>query len=381
MIRPSLLFVVNVDWFFCSHRLPVAIGALRDGYEVHIATTFTRPELRDLLARSGFHLHDLSIDRSGKSPLSFYTNFFLIYKVFCSLNPDIVHLVTIQPILIGGFAARIAGVRRVVFAISGLGHVFIATSPFSRLRRLLVERLYKSALSIKHRAIVCQNSDDLYTLTHFCSLSSSEVFLIPGSGVDLSVFKPRPFNQEQPVILMASRLLATKGVREFVEAASYVTQKGFSCRFLLAGEPDYSNPAAISPEELNRWKEHSYVEILGYQSSLNEIMAEAHIVCLPSYYREGLPKVLCEAAACGRAVITTSEPGCRDAIDNGITGLLVPSRDSVALAHAIEYLLLNPRLIRSMGLAGRKRAEFLFNVNNIVQQHLNIYSTLLENLS
>lgn len=374
----KLLIIVNVDWFFYSHRLPVAIGALENGYEVHIATTFTSPSCRELLSGKGFFLHELAFDRSGKNPISFLKNFIRIFKIFHLLKPDVVHLVTIQPVLLGGLAARAARTRRVVFAISGLGHIFLASSLPSRIRRLLVERLYRSALSIKRRAVIFQNPEDQSMLSKICSISVSESYLIPGSGVDLSVFSLKPIQEVQPLILMASRLLVTKGVREFVEAASILKNRGFAVRFQLIGDPDFSNPAAITLNELNDWRDQGLVEILGHRNDLNELMTQAHIVCLPSY-REGLPKVLCEAAACGRAVVTTDEPGCRDAIENGVTGLLVPSRDSLALSNALEYLLLNPDLIRSMGLAGRKRAEHFFDVNAAVNQHLDIYASLLAN--
>ena len=372
-----LLIVVNVDWFFCSHRLPIALGALRKGYEVHIATTFTSSAYKELLTDYGFYLHGLTIDRSGKSLSSFLKNLFQIYRILRTLKPDIVHLVTIQPVLLGGLAAKAARVRRVVFAISGLGHVFLACSPLAKIRQVLVEKLYQYALSIKQRAVVLQNPADQSSLSRLCSLSAQESYLIPGSGVDLSVFSCRSFSEAQPVVLMASRLLATKGVREFVEAASDLKKRGHSAQFRLVGEPDFSNPAAISTDELNGWRNQGFVEFLGHRTDLNELMARAHIVCLPSY-REGLPKVLCEAAACGRVVVTTDEPGCRDAIENGVTGLLVPSRDPLALANAIEHLLSNPDLIRSMGAAGRKRAESLFDINAIVDQHLDIYESLLE---
>lgn len=372
----KLLIVVNVDWFFCSHRLPVALGALRNGYEVHIATTFTSSSCRQALADHGFHLHELAIDRSGNSSFSFLKNYLLIYSILRSLAPDIVHLVTIQPVLLGGVAARAAGTRRVVFAISGLGHVFLANSPLARIRKWLVEKLYQFSLANKCRAVVFQNREDESKISRLCALSPAESYLIPGSGVDLSVFTCRPFQGAEPVVLMASRLLVTKGVREFVRAASILKKRGLSARFQLIGDPDLLNPAAISSDELNRWRDEGFVEILGYRSDLNKLMAQSHMVCLPSY-REGLPKVLCEAAACGRVVVTTNEPGCRDAIENGVTGLLVPSRDSMALADAIEYLILNPVLMRDMGQAARNRAESFFDVNRIVSQHLDIYASLL----
>jgi len=373
----KLLIVVNVDWFFCSHRLPVALGALRDGYDVHIATTFTDQSYRQILSSHGLIIHDLKIDRSGKNPVSFLLNLLLVYQLLRRLDPDIVHLVTIQPVLVGGLAARVVGIQRVVFAISGLGHAFVVDSIHSRVRRFLVKLLYHFALSIRRRLVIFQNPEDQFRMSRFCLLNPNEICLIPGSGVDLSVFSCKPLPKGQPVVLMASRLLSTKGVREFVAAAEMLKKRGISARFQLVGHPDRSNPAAISLIELNDWHDQGFVEVLGHRTDLHELMSASHIVCLPSYYPEGLPKVLCEAAACGRAVVTTDEPGCRDAIENGVTGMIVPSRNSLALANALEHLLLNPDLILSMGLAGRKRAEQFFDVNAIVGQHLDIYATLL----
>lgn len=372
-----LLIVVNVDWFFCSHRLPIAIAALQRGYEVHIATTFTSQKYKRILAGYGFFLHDLKIDRSGKSLIAFLYNFVLVFKLLRKLKPDILHLVTIQPVLAGGLAAKLAGVKRTVFAISGLGHVFLVDSAFSRIRCSLVRKLYFFALSTKYRYAIFQNSQDQRYLSTLCSLGEHESCLIPGSGVDLSLFTYKEIQETIPIVLMASRLLLTKGAKEFVAAAKILKDRRICSRFQLVGEPDRSNPAAVSIDDLNNWQDQGLVEVLGHRSDLHELMSEAHIICLPSYYPEGLPKVLCEAAACGRVVVTTDEPGCRDAIENGVTGLLVPSRDSLALANAFEHLLLNPELIRRMGAAGRKRAERYFDINAIVDQHLDIYESLL----
>ena len=344
---------------------------------MHIATTFTNSDYRRILSGYGFFLHDLTIDRSGKRLDSLLVNFFRLCKIFRDLKPDLVHLVTIQPVLLGGLAARASGIRRIVFAISGLGHVFVANSRLARLRRLIVEVLYRLSLNIERRAVVFQNPDDKHILTKLCRLSGDESFLLPGSGVDLSSFVFKPLIDEEPLVLMASRLLVTKGAREFVDAAAILRQRGIRARFQLVGDPDHSNPSAISMHELNDWRDAGIVEILGYRNDLHDLMSRSHIICLPSYYPEGLPKVLCEAAACGRVVVTTDEPGCRDAIVNGVTGLLVPSRDSLALADALEYLLSNPDHIRTMGIAGRKRAEQMFDISAIVNQHLGIYSRLL----
>jgi glycosyltransferase involved in cell wall biosynthesis len=373
----KLLIVVNVDWFFHSHRLPIALASLQRGDEVHVATTFTHSSYWEQLTRMGVVVHSLSIDRSGRNLFKYFANLASIYSLCCALKPDIVHLVTIQPVIIGGLAAKLAGVKRVVFAVSGLGHVFVDNTFLGRIRRVLVEQLYRFALSLRLRAVIFQNSQDKARLENLCSIPQSQSFLIPGSGVDLKHFDFKPPQESRPIVLMASRLLVTKGVREFVSAAKILKEHGVEAVFQLIGAPDSSNPAAISLNELNDWRDQGIVEFLGHRTDLNELMSCSHLVCLPSYYPEGLPKVLCEAAACGRAIITTNEPGCRDAIEDGVTGLLIPSKDPVALANAIEYLLLNPDLLLGMGLASRKRAEALFDVNNIVSKHLDIYDSLL----
>lgn len=374
----KLLFIVNVDWFFCSHRLPIALAASRKGYEVHIATTITKPRYRDVITRCGLTLHELEIDRSGKDLASFFLNFWRIFSICKTLQPNIVHLVTIQPVLIGGLAANLAGVKRVVYAISGLGHVFLENSSFrSRLRCVFVKYLYRLALTAKFKAIIFQNNIDQLAISRLCSLTSNESYLISGSGVNLLTYTFESIPAGRPIILMASRILATKGVREFVEAAKIINNRGLHACFQLVGQSDFSNPAAIPSSELSFWSQQGFIELLGHRNDIQHLMAMAHVVCLPSYYPEGLPKVLCEAAACGRAVVTTDEPGCRDAIENGVTGFLVPSRNSLALANTIENLLLNPDLIRKMGCEGRKRAEQLFDVNAIIDKHLKIYTELL----
>ena len=375
-LAPRLLIVVNVDWFFLSHRLPIALAARQYGFEVHVATTFTSDSIKDELTSYGLHVHDLSIDRAAKSLKKIIANFFCIYKLYRRLCPDVVHLVTIQPVIFGGLAARSAGVERVVYAISGLGHAFFADSIFSRFRRRCVGVLYGLSLGVSQKFVIFQNSDDQRTISGFFSLPSAQAKIIPGSGVDLSRFVFTPIPKGLPVVQMASRLLSTKGVREFVAAALILKSRGVCARFDLIGEPDISNPAAISMSDVNEWRRQGVVNILGSRDDLHLLMREAHIICLPSY-REGLPKVLCEAAASGRPVVTTNVPGCRDSIEDGITGLLVPSRDPVALADALEYLLSNPYLIVQMGAEARKRAERLFDSRDIADQHLFLYRSLL----
>lgn len=370
-----VLMVVNVDKFLISHRLPIALAALQAGHEVHIATTLTQG--RALLESHGFIVHSLEIDRSGARPAELISLFLNLLSLFWRLRPDVLHLVTIKPVLIGGLAARLAPVGGVIYAISGLGHVFVAEGAWGKLRRILVKAWYRRVLRVRNMRVIFQNSDDLAQLSSLASLKAEQVVVIPGSGVSLEEYTVHPLPKGQPVVMMASRLLVTKGVREFVHAAQLLQQQAVSAKFWLVGDVDSGNPASIEAKELENWQQMGLVEILGHREDMAGLMAMCTVVVLPSY-REGLPKVLIEAAASGRPVVTTDVPGCCDAIEDGVTGLLVPARDAQALARGVQQLLQNIQACEEMGKAGRVRAERFFDVNSVVRAHLEIYRALNE---
>lgn len=369
----KLLIVVNVDWFFLSHRLPVALAALQRGDEVHIATTLTQGSAS--LEAYGFRVHALQIDRSATGPMGLLGLCLQLLRLFWRVRPDVLHLVTIKPVLLGGLVARLAPVGGVVYAISGLGHVFVAQGVWGRLRRLLVSGWYRLVLGARNMRVIFQNPDDRAALAGVATLRPEQTVLIPGSGVDLTLYPALPLPAGQPMVMMAARLLKTKGVQEFVQAAQQLKMQGVDARFCLVGDPDPDNPASVEAAQLQDWQRQGVVETLGHRAEIAALMAQATMVVLPSY-REGLPKVLIEAAACGRAVVTTDVPGCRDAIEEGVTGLLVPARNAQALALAIKRLLDDRALCASMGAAGRARAERIFDVQAVVQTHLALYDAL-----
>lgn len=374
----KLLFVVNTDSFFMSHRLPIALAALQQGFEVHVATGLT--DCMDKMQALGLTIHPLSLDRRSTGAFSNGRTFFQILRVFTKVKPDVVHLVTIKPVLFGGLAARLAAVPCVVAAISGLGFVFISHGLKAKIRRWLAGWLYRLALGHQRLKVIFQNKDDQASLIKLSRLSKEKTSLIRGSGVDLAYYYPSPIPEGQPVVILAARLLADKGVREFVQAARALKNDGNVARFVLVGEPDPGNPATISNDELKQWVSEEVIEWWGHRNDIPQTFASVYMVVLPSY-REGLPKVLIEAAACGRAVITTDVPGCRDAIEPDVTGMLVPVRDSEALACAIRRLLDNPSLCEEMGRAGRELAERSFDVQQVVTQHMRIYDELLRRAS
>lgn len=372
-----LLFVVNVDWFFVSHRLPIALEAMRQGHEVHIAAGFT--DQRAKLESCGLVVHPLALDRSSTGLLSQLRLMRQMHKVFQNVRPDVVHLVTIKPVLLGGLVARWRGVPSVVAAISGLGFVFVDRGAKAALRRTAVAWLYRLALGHRNLMAIFQNEDDRATLTRLAHLPQRKTALIRGSGVDLAIYEHTPAPTGVPVVMLAARLLADKGVREFVTAARQAKkQLGATtpARFVLVGNTDLSNPASLSQDEINGWVQEGVVEWWGHRTDMPQTLSQANIVVLPSY-REGLPKVLIEAAATGRPVITTDVPGCRDAIDPGVTGVLVPPRDAPALAEAIVNLVRHPAKASAMGTAGRTLAEAAFDQQQVVARHLDIYRQLM----
>ncbi len=370
----KLLFVVNVDWFFLSHRLPIALKAQQAGFEVHIATGIT--EKLNVLESYGLKVHPLVLVRGGLGMLNAVITIFELLRIFKAVQPDVVHLVTIKPVLLGGLVARRLRVPALVSAVSGLGYVFTAKGRLARLRQWMVGLMYSWALGHHNQSVIFQNPDDLDTLVAASGLSTTKAQMIRGSGVDLNIYQVTPEASGVPVVLFPARFLVDKGILEFVQAATLLRSKGISARFVLVGMVDLANPTSIAQNQLDHWLADGVVENWGYRTDMPDVIASATLVVMPSY-REGLPKVLLEAAASGRAVVTTDVPGCRDAIEPGRTGLLVPVRNAEILAVAIEQLLLNQEQRKAMGLAGRELAEREFDVNAVVDKHLAIYRRLM----
>lgn len=374
-MKKKLLFVVNVDWFFLSHRLPIAIEAIKQGYEVHLATCIT-DKLDELLSHA-LIVHPVNIGRSSTSLSAEARTFWSLLKVFRTVRPHIVHLVTIKPVIFGGIASRLTGTPGVVAAISGLGFVFLAKGWKALVIRTLVGVSYRLALGKRNIKVIFQNTSDRETLMQVSGLQREKAVMISGSGVDLSAYAAKPLPQGVPVVVMAARLLRDKGVHEFVSAAQLLKHRGIEAHFWLVGDPDTGNPASVNDADLSFWRSEGVIELFGHRNDMANVFAQSHIVVLPSY-GEGLPKVLVEAAANGRAVITTDCPGCRDAIIPNVTGVLVPPRDAVALADAIQRLLQDHTLRECMGQAGRQLAEREFAIEKVVSAHLAVYRDLLE---
>lgn len=368
-----ILFIVNSDWFFMSHRLPIGLEALRKNFQVHIATSIT--DRKSILESYGFVVHPLHLTRGKSSLFSSIVSFWEMLIILLKLKPDIVHLITIKPVLFGGIAARLLGIRNIVISIPGLGYAFTDCAFLASFRRACIEFLYSQALRQKNLKIIFQNPSDRDVVLGFANISKNSSIMIRGSGVDLKKYSFLPEPTGTPIVAMASRLLKNKGVYEFVEAARILNDRNINVQFCLYGTPDPENPMSVSEMEIAAWKREGIVDCAGFRSDISKAYSEANIVALPSFYGEGLPKSLIEASACGRAIITTNMPGCRDAIIPGITGILIPPRDALALADAVEIILNNHELRNKMGSAGRSFAEREFDIANVVAVHMSIYES------
>ncbi len=373
MSAGKLLFVVTEDWYFCSHRLPLAVAAREAGYEVAVATRVDRHG--GAIEAAGLRLIPLRrLRRRSGNPLRELAALLELWRIFRRERPGLVHLVALKPVIYGGLAARLAGVPHRVAAIAGMGHLFTAGDRRTRLLAGLVRGLYRLALGGGDTRVIVQNPDDREILAGTGITAPERCRLIRGSGVDLSRFTPRPEPGGPMTVMLASRLLWTKGVGEFVAAARSLREEGI--RFVLVGDPDPENPAAIDDSTLEDWVAEGVIEHWGWQEEMAGVLAQAHVVCLPSW-REGLPKVLLEGAALERALVATDVPGCREVVVGGRTGLLVPPRDAVALAEAIRRLVADPGLRRRLARAARERVKQEFSLERVISETLALYQEVV----
>jgi len=366
-----LLYLFNDAPFFLSHRLPVARAAADEGYEVHVATPASPAVVA--LERYGLTHHPIALTRGGVNPAGEVKALTAITRLYRRLRPDLIEHATIKPVLYGGLAARALRRPAVVSWMTGLGFVFISQGARAALVRRLVAAGYRAALRRPGSWVIFENPDDRDLFASHGLVAPERTRLIRGAGVDMTLFQPAPEVAGPPVVVLPARMLRDKGVVEFVEAARTLRASGVPARFVLAGSADPNNPAALSQAELRSWDEEGSVEWWGQRDDMAEVLRRAHVVVLPSY-REGLPKALVEAAATGRPIVATDVPGCREVVRHEWNGLLVPVRDSAALAEAIGRLLRDPAERARLGARGRERVEYEFSDRRVVRETLAVYA-------
>ncbi|MGV3621296.1 MAG: glycosyltransferase family 4 protein [Archangium sp.] len=367
-----LAFVVNNPDFLVSHRLVLVRGALKAGYRVSVIAP--PGDGHAVLRAEGCETHEWRLQRTGQKPHLEAISLAHLVALYARLKPDLAHHVTVKAMLYGAIAARTTRVPATVNAVSGLGYVFLSQGLVATARKTALTAAYRFALTAPNSAVILQNDDDERSLNELGVLGGARVVKIRGSGVDLTRYPPTPEpTQQPPLVVMPARLLVDKGVREFVEAAR--TLKG-TARFALVGGFDEGNPAGIPISELDVWVREGVVEAWGHRRDMPNVLQQANVVCLPSY-REGMPKALLEAAATGRAIVTTDVPGCRDAVAGGQIGELVPVRDAGALADALRWLLASPAQRSRLGSVASAYASANFSEINVLEKHLELYRTLL----
>jgi len=371
MTQPRLLYLISEDWFFCSHRLPLAVAARDAGFHVTVATRVGKDA--DRIRDAGLDLIPLHWSRRSTHPLRELAALREVVSVVRAARPHVVHQVAIKPVLYGSVAARLAGVPVVVNAVAGLGYVFSSSDLKARALRPLVRAAFHLLLDRRNARLILQNRDDVEHFVDERIVHRERVTLIRGSGVDPARFTVVPEPPGPPLVVLPARMLRDKGVEEFVTAARALRGQGVVARFALVGSPDPENLACIPEAQLRAWQSEGVIEYWGWRTDMTAVFQEAHVVCLPSY-REGLPKALIEAAACGRPIVTTDVPGCREVVRDGDNGFLVPARDTDRLTAVLRRLILEPDLRAVMGRRGRARAEQEFSMDRVVGETLDLYA-------
>ncbi len=367
-----LLFLLTEDWFFASHFQTRALAAQAAGWRVILAAheSDATPKIRE----AGIEVIPIPFIRRRLNPLAELRFTLHLAKLYRQIKPDLVHHIALKPIVIGGLAARLAGIQSIVNAPVGLGFVFSSEKPLAKLLRPLVSLLLKITLSPTNAKVIFENPDDIQALAAAKIIRKNAAILIRGAGVDIQQFHPTPAPPGPIKIILIARMIREKGIADFVEAATILHGQA---DFILVGAPDEGNPNTITTAELQTWQAQGKITWLGPRKNIAALLASAHIACQPSTYREGLPKSALEAMAAGKPLVATDIPGCREAVLHNITGFLVPPKNPQALAAALKTLIDNPTLRAQMGAAARHRAVTEFSDAIICEKTLLVYESLI----
>lgn len=367
--------VANVDWFFISHRLCIAQEAVKQGWTVYVAAEDSGRS--EEISANGIQFIDFKFSRSGTNPIKEIATLRLFKKLYKKIQPDVVHHITLKPVIYGSMAAKYLKINGIVNAVSGLGYNFTGDRQSTVQKAMLF--LMKKGFDRENLTVIFQNKDDQNELTALGVVNpKNKIVRIKGSGVDLEKFKKYEFPSFDRIkILLPIRMLWDKGVKELKEASDILKEKYYDkVQFILAGLADEENKAGVPAAYLKEWEDEEYVKWIGYQKDMVKVYNDSHIVVLPSY-REGMPKTLIEGCAAGKAIVTTDAIGCRECVEEGVNGFKVPVYAVKELAEALEKLILNPDLIVKMGEMSRKKAEKEFDVRNVISKHIEIYEDLI----
>lgn len=372
-----LMILNHIDWFW-SHRLPLARGILDKGWDLHLATHTADQNAR--LGDMNVTGHAMPPYGRGFNPAALFMQLYALYQLIKQTKPDVIHAITIRTAFFAGLITRFMGYKPVTFTVAGLGSLYTAPGLKMKIIRLIVLPLIKFAFGGAGKFIIFQNPDDQQAMVNAGVIAKDRNVIIRGSGVDLTEF---PFSEyedgeDEPIILFTSRLLKEKGIEEFIRAAKHLKSQGVNARFQVAGDVYPDNARSMTRAEMQHAHDVGIIEWLGQCGDMPDLLRRSMMVVLPSYYGEGVPKVLLETAAIGRPIITCDSPGCREAVEHDVNGILVAPQDTKELAVAIKELINDPRRRKRYGEAGRKRVEEDFHVDAVVSRTLEVYDRLLE---
>jgi glycosyltransferase involved in cell wall biosynthesis len=370
----KILFFIGADWYFCSHRLLLARGLHQAGYEIVVLTHVTNDGER--IRKEGFRLVESTLARGSLNPLSDLRSFVGTLRTYRRERPDIAHHVGIKPILYGSLAGVMTSTPAMVNAFAGMGYLFNSTDRKARIVRRGVVAAMKALLNRRNTRVILQSEDARDSMVKAGFLEQERIAVIRGSGVDVSEFVPSAEPPGIPLVVLASRMLWDKGVREFVEASRILKARKVPVRMALVGAPDPANPSAIAVSQLAAWRDEGSVEWWGHQSEMPAVFSQCHVVCLPSYH-EGVPKVLIEAAASGRPLIASDIPGCREVARHMENAILVEPHSAPALADAISVLARDKALRSRLGERGRQIAVDEFSVDDVIARTRAVYEELV----
>ncbi|QUM79395.1 glycosyltransferase family 4 protein [Moritella sp. 5] len=370
----KVLYIVNSSSFFCSHFLTLAESVKNEGAEVFVAAG--DKEKRTELVDRGFNFVELTLSRKGINVFSEISSIINLRGVICRIKPDIVHAFTIKPVIYSGLINRMfRGIRAPlhIASITGLGSASLSRSFQGKLLWMLLKQVYKLSLGLSNVKVVFENRDDLNHFVQLGIVLDSNAFVVNGAGIDTSFFCPPESREIEPLkVVMVARFLKDKGVREYIDAGRKIKKNNINAQLLLVGSIDENNTSSLLQSDIDLAHQLGYVDCLGQRNDIAAIYQKCNVACLPSY-REGLPKSLIEAAACGVAILTTDVPGCRQMIFDGKNGVLFEPQNSDSIVSLISKLVEEPDLVRQMGVVSRIKALELFDHSSIIKSFFDIY--------
>jgi len=372
-----MMILNDIDWFW-SHRLPLAKAILDKGWELNLATHNADKDVK----LKDMNVTGWSLPKHGRGSdiLNQLALMWGMYKNIKKCQPDIIHAITIRYAFYAGLVTRIMGYKPVVFTVAGLGSLYTAPGLKMKILRAFILPLIRFAFGGKQKFIIFQNPDDQQAMVSTNIVAKENTTVIRGSGVDITEFSYMPYeeNDETPIILFTSRLLKEKGIEDFIEAARILKSENIDASFQVAGDVYPDNARSMTREEMQVAHDEGVINWLGQVSDMPDLLRRSMMVVLPSYYGEGVPKVLLETAAIGRPIITCDAPGCREAVVNDVNGVLVTPQSAQELAQEIKALIVDPERRARYGAAGRKRVEEDFHADFVVQKTMDVYTHLLE---